>query len=65
MVSGVTSVATLRGLSPEAAVHGELTSLRIGQPQASPVQVLFEDGVPCSQILDDLERHYRRTPTVS
>ena len=35
-----------QGLSSETvAVHGEPTPLHIGQPQAPPVQVLFEDAV--------------------
>ena len=57
MVSGVTSVATaLQTLSSEAVtVHGESTSLSIGQPQAPPAQVLLEDAVLLPQVLDDLK----------
>ena len=43
-------------VSSEAVpVHGEPTSLDIGQPQAPPVKVLFQDAVLFSQVLDDLE----------
>jgi hypothetical protein len=35
-----------QGLSSEpVAVHGESTPLDIGQPQAPPAKVLFEDAV--------------------
>jgi hypothetical protein len=43
-------------VSSEAVpVHGEPTSLGIGQPQAPSVKVLFQDAVLFSQVLDDLE----------
>ena len=43
-------------LSSEAvAVHGEPTSLAIGQVQAPPVQVFLEDTVLFPQVRDDLQ----------
>jgi hypothetical protein len=56
-VSGVTSVATSRkDLAAETVtVHRESTPLGIGQPKASPGQLLFEDAVLFTQVRDDLK----------
>src|SRR2546430_2572893 len=41
--------------SEPVAVHGESTSLGIGEPQTPPVQVLLEDAVLFPHVFDDLE----------
>jgi hypothetical protein len=63
MVSGVTIDATsARASSDGLAPHGKSSALIVGQSQSSATELLFEDSILFTEILDD--RRIRRIKRV-